>query len=190
MIYLRVRKVVNVVYIDFPKAFDSVSRGKRLGKLESYGINGKALVWIRAFLSGCTQTVTVHIGNSSSPPVKVLSCVPQGIVLGPTLFLLFINEIVECLDPIKVSPKLYADDIKLYTEFTTDQELNDLDLALSRFVQCDQAWQLPIAEKKCRPTVQQLSTSFKSAPVANYVHTYRLYTIPYHKSRLLFSKHI
>ena len=78
-----VRKAVNVVYIDFCKAFDSVSHQKLLFKLEKYGITGKCFSWVKDFLTGRSQKVKV--GDSFSDEHNVTSGVPQGSVLGPTL---------------------------------------------------------------------------------------------------------
>jgi len=110
-IALNVRNQVDTVYIDFSKAFDSVVHSKLLCKLESLGVRGKLLAWIAAFLSDRSQVV--RVGNAVSNIAKVVSGVPQGSVLGPLLFLVYINDIVDIFDD-RVKVKLFADDVKIY----------------------------------------------------------------------------
>ena len=106
-------RTVVVAYIDFQKAFDSVSHPKLLHKLSSYRINGNLYYWISAFLSDRRQQVKV--GSSSSTPCNVISGVPQGSVIGSLLFNLFINDVTDHLDSTSTT-KIFADDIKIYTE--------------------------------------------------------------------------
>jgi ribonuclease P/MRP protein subunit RPP40 len=79
---------VDVIYIDFKRAFDSIVYSKLIHKLTCYGISGKLLAWISAFLHNRLQSVVIE--NTNSTYVDVISGVPQGSVLGPILFILFI----------------------------------------------------------------------------------------------------
>ena len=106
----------DIIYVDFQKAFDSVSHQKLIIKLEGYGVHGDLLEWLKAFLSNRTQAV--NISGCVSDIAHVISGVPQGSVLGPTLFLLFINDIEGILFGTSVNMKLFADDMKLYSSFT------------------------------------------------------------------------
>ena len=103
------RSQTDVILLDFSKAFDSVPHQRLLLKLDYYGICGKTAAWIKAFLSNRSQVVSVNGSHSSSRPVP--SGVPQGSVLGPVLFLLYINDITE---HIQSTMRLFADDSIIY----------------------------------------------------------------------------
>ena len=103
---------VDSVYLDFAKAFDTVSHVKLLTKLTGYGIRGHLLGWIRAFLS--SRFKTYKIDHFLSSPSYVKSGVPQGSILEPILLLIYINDITGIFSG-PVSIKLYADDAKLYS---------------------------------------------------------------------------
>ena len=106
--------VIDTIYFDFAKAFDSVPHRRLISKLESYGISGRVLNWIKNYLNERQQTVSVN--GEKSDPVEVLSGVPQGTVLGPLLFVLYINDI---LDNTKSHGFMFADDTKLFRQVTS-----------------------------------------------------------------------
>jgi hypothetical protein len=99
---------IDIVYTDFSKAFDKVSHKKLLSKLRAYGIVGEAYEWIKSFLEGRKQRVV--LGDVTSEWEEVTSGVPQGSVLGPILFVIYINDL---LDSIRSPSLSYADDLKL-----------------------------------------------------------------------------
>ena len=92
--------------MDFSKAFDKVPHNRLLFKLESYGIRDDVLLWIRAFLENRQQCVVIDSERSDFAPV--LSSVPQGSVIGPVLFLAYINDLP---GNIKSKVQLFADAI-------------------------------------------------------------------------------
>jgi len=101
--------LIHAIFLDFAKAFDKVPHKKLCHKLTSYGIQGPVLKWISNFLSNRTQKVLV--GGQTSDLTAVLSRVPQGTVLGPLLFLCYINDLPRS---IKSKVRLYANDTLVY----------------------------------------------------------------------------
>ena len=100
---------VDIIYLDFAKAFDKVDHSVLLNKLERYGVKGKAYKWIKEFLCDRNQTVVVEGQKSSFQRVR--SGVPQGAVLGPILVVLYINDLLSTINHCKDFS--FADDIKL-----------------------------------------------------------------------------
>lgn len=98
------------VFIDLSKAFDTIDHSLLLNKLERYGVRGLALAWLQSYLSDRNQYV--HVNNINSMEAKITHGVPQGSVLGPKLFIMYINEISEVLN--KSQCILFADDTSLY----------------------------------------------------------------------------
>ena len=138
---------VTIAYIDFSKAFDSVSHEKLFTRLTSYGIRGSLLEWLREFFRG--RTHQTRVGNSLSEIVELLSGVVQGSGIGPVLFLAFINELAEILEHAGVYVKLFADDVKLYLNITSSCDADKLQHALNLLVQWAQTWQLTVSVNKC-----------------------------------------
>ena len=102
----------DIIYLDFAKAFDKVDHGILLRKLARIGVGGKILAWIYQFLLNRRQVVKVE--NESSPCAEVVSGVPQGTVLGPILFLIFVEDIDKDLEYAIASS--FADDTRVMME--------------------------------------------------------------------------
>ena len=154
---------VDVVYLDFAKAFDSVVHSKLLAKLACYGIGQILLSWIRSFLSNRYQYVKVDKSYSSILPV--MSGVPQGSVLGPVLFILYVNDI-NVLAPVGVTIKLFADDTKLYTTLSDRIPATHLQSCLSAIFEWSEHWQLKLSPSKC--SVMRI-TSAALRPIHNII---------------------
>ena len=111
----------NVAILDFSKAFEVIPHERLIGKLQHYGIRGTTQQWIRSFLTDRTQRVVVE--NEKSAPAPVTSGVPQGSVLGPILFLVFINDMPES---IASHCRLFADDSILYRKVANKDDCKAL----------------------------------------------------------------
>ena len=112
---------------------------KLLAKLSCYGICDQLITWIKNFLVGRIQYVKIDDSCSSTCPV--ISGVPQGSVLGPVLFILYVNDIVDCANP-GVTVKLFADDTKLYSAFDDLVTPDYLQSCLSAITEWTDHWQL------------------------------------------------
>jgi len=135
----------DAIYLDFAKAFDKVSTERLLRKIENHGIRGKLLEWIREWLKDRKQRVCIQ-GTCSSWK-EVTSGVPQGSVLGPVLFLIYIND----LDSGIISWLLkFADDTKLLSRVVNEEERLQLQADLDRLVEWSKVWQMRFNVGKCK----------------------------------------
>lgn len=146
LVTLNSSHTTDIIYIDFSRAFDSIVHNKLLSKLENYGITGKLLYWISSFVQDRYQCVVIE--NCFSSVAKVISGVPQGSVLGPILFIIFINDI-DSVCHGQTNIKLFADDAKLYSAIDLKDHSLSLQISLNNLVTWADAWQLSINVCKC-----------------------------------------
>ena len=117
-----------------------------LYKLHYYGIRGNTLRWIKGFLDNRSQSVVVNGSTSSTIPVS--SGVPQGSVLGPLLFLIYINDLPESVQSSKV--RLFADDTAIYLALSVASHSSVLQQDLNRLQQWETKWDMKFNPSKCQ----------------------------------------
>jgi hypothetical protein len=130
--------------MDFSKAFDVVPHNRLISKLHRYGIRNTTLAWIGSFLKHRTQRVVVS--GEKSAWSNVLSGVPQGTVLGPLLFLAYINDLP---DKLNSSVRLFADDCVIYREIRNDHDAEILQDDLNTLSLWEQKWLMKFNPQKC-----------------------------------------
>ena len=106
------RKIVGTIYLDFSKAFDSINHTRLIYKLKDMGIPKKLLLWITNYLKN--RKIRTKLNNKLSTTSDLICGVPQGSVLGPTLFLCYINDLAKMVKNLGMSISLYADDAVIY----------------------------------------------------------------------------
>jgi hypothetical protein len=141
---LNKKSQIDLVIMDFAKAFDSVPHNRLLFKLKRYGIQTNTHTWISNFLKHREQRVVV--GGEHSAWTEVVSGVPQGTVLGPLLFLTYINDLP---DNLHSSVRLFADDCVLYHEIQNELDSNELQEDLNTLGKWEENWQLCFNPAKC-----------------------------------------
>ena len=134
----------DVCVLDFSKAFDKVGHIRLVEKLRWYGINGHTNNWIQNFLQDRTQSVVVQ--GASSGDVSVDSGVPQGSVLGPCLFLFYINDIAESLSS---TVRLFADDTMAYLTVKSEHDAREFQKDLDKLVEWEKTSMMEFHPDKC-----------------------------------------
>jgi len=149
---------IDSVVLDFSKAFDKVCHRLLHHKLNFYGIQGLTNQWIAAFLSNRSQQVVVNGEHSS--PMDVLSGVPQGSVIGPVLFLCYINDLPQAAQS---EVRLFADDAILYRKITSQDDHGILQQDLRNLERWEQVWKMSFNATKC----ETITFTRKRAPIKN-----------------------
>ena len=136
---------VDVVLLDFSKAFDKVPHQRLLYKLNYYGVRGDTLDWIGSFLGNRKQQVLLDGCKSSQ--LDVISGVPQGTVLGPLLFLVYINDLPEAV--VHSDSRLFAVDCLVYRLVRSDTDAARLKEDLEALEKWENLWQMQFHLEKC-----------------------------------------
>jgi len=112
---------IDAIIIDFSKAFDLIPHEGLLTKLSASGVDSRIVVYVREFLVGRTQRV--RVGGQLSKDIKITSSVPKGRVLGPLLFLVYVNDIWKNIDS---NIRLFADNCIIYRKITNKNDIENL----------------------------------------------------------------
>ena len=167
-------KQTDLILLDFSKAFDKVAHEKLLSKLHFFGVRGKTLGWIKSFLNNRSQKVVVNGVESESIPVS--SGVPQGSVLGPILFLAYINDLP---DQVQSNVRLFADDTAIYITLLKAQDTDILQNDLTKLEQWEKEWDMEFNPSKCQ--VIHITRSKKPIPSKYFLHGTQLENVPHAK---------
>ena len=159
---MQMGKQTDHILLDFSKAFNKVAHEKILLKLHLYGIRGDTLKWIKDFLDNRKQAVVINGINSEEIPVSY--GVPQGFVLGPILFLAYINDLPE---QVKSRVRLFADDTALYLAISSTTEREVLQTDLASLQQWEMMWDMQFNPSKC----QVLQITKKGKTPQHQVHS-------------------
>ena len=170
------RSQTDIILLDFSKAFDKVSHRLLIHKLAHYGITGEVLNWIKAFLSNRTQEVIVD--GARSEKCGVTSGVPQGSVLGPLLFLLFINDIPSHTKHSNI--RLFADDCMLYRKIDDNKDCDLLQEDLNGLLDWEKKWKMSAVQQMLSMIMNGYSSGQSSYDVSSvYTGTSGNYTSHY-----------
>ena len=153
----------DVIVLDFAKAFDRVNHSLLCEKIKSYGITGKTNEWIQSFLNERKQKVVID--GESSETINVRSGVPQGSVLGPCLFLAYINDLP---DKVSSNSRLFADDTAVDRKITSTEDQMTLQRDLDSLAQWENEWDMAFHPDKC----EVLQVTSKRDKLS---HTYKLH---------------
>ncbi|CAH2106212.1 unnamed protein product [Euphydryas editha] len=184
-------KQVDVVYTDYSKAFDRINHNILLDKLFNAGIRGDLLRWFSSYISNRSQAVVLN--NYSSSWVSIPSGVPQGSLLGPLLFTIYINDIVSCFQSSHLL--CFADDMKVFATIESRADMDLLQADLSRLNDYCEINMLDLNPQKCSVVTfsrkfSNLFTSYKiNDQLISRCSVVRDLGI-FHDSKLIFDEHV
>ena len=136
---------IDCVYMDYQKAFDTVPHRRLMMKLKAYGITDPILGWVMNFLENRTQQISVE--GETSDWKEVTSGIPQGSVLGPLLFVIFINDLP---DTLSTDTYLFADDTKIFHVIKNENDHQKLQDNLDSMEEWSNKWLLRFHPDKCK----------------------------------------
>ena len=169
------KRSYHVIYLDFKKAFDSVSHKGLLHKLRTVGIMGSLWKWLENYLTCRLQCVDIN--GSISNLLPVISGVPQGSILGPLLFVIFINDLPSAVQ--HSSLLLFADDTKCAKSVASHTEHQQLQTDLDSLSSWSLRWNLPFNESKFR--LLQFSINATSDPLPYHIRGNKITQSSSHK---------
>lgn len=139
---------LDVIYLDFAKAFDLVPRSRLIAKMKAHGFGGELLEWVEAWLTDRKQCVVVN--GKKSQWVPVTSGVPQGSILGPILFTIFINDLDEEVENLVSLLLKFADDTKVGKVVEDEEDRAALQAALDKLCSWADKWGMRFNQGKCK----------------------------------------
>ncbi|MEW8547660.1 MAG: reverse transcriptase family protein [Candidatus Thiodiazotropha sp.] len=169
------RKTTDLLILDFSKAFDTVPHRRLLHKLQHYGVTGKNNKWIESWL--CHRQQRVVLDGSASTDSPVLSGVPQGTVLGPLLFLLYVNDIGANVS-FQTTIKLFADDCLLYRTIESAADEIQLQQDLTTMVEWSNTWLMRFNAAKCH--LLRITRQRKLIPTKYNIQGVQLQEVDHH----------
>ena len=169
------RKVTDLLILDFSKAFDTVPHRRLLHKIQHYGVTGRTNRWIGSWL--CQRQQRVVLDRSASSDSPVLSGVPQGTVLGPLMFLLYVNDIAAKVSP-QTTIKLFADDCLLYRTIDSVADANQLQQDLDSMVDWSNTWLMRFNAAKCH--LLKITRQHKYHPTSYTIKGVQIQQVDHH----------
>ena len=153
---------IDCVYMDFEKAFDTVPHKRLISKLKSYNVNSTIINWVAALLKARQFKVTVN--GKSSCFFDVISGIPQGSILGPLLFIIYINDLPDECSSLLSRLNIYADDTKLYRHLLkSDDRQPSTEYRQSSLKTWADRWLLKLNVNKCKVVTYALRDSINTS---------------------------
>lgn len=139
---------IDIIYLDFSKAFDKVPFKELVQKLQTVGVHHRIIAWIKGFITN--RTFQVKVNDSFSDTYTVTSGVPQGGVLSPVLFIIYTSDLPDQIDKFNVKCSMFADDVKLYKNISKPEDCLALQGAIKEIADWSDKWKLPLSASKTK----------------------------------------